>query len=156
MSVDYTQLSKGLGWFSLALGAAELLAPRKITQALDAEGNERLVKAFGAREIAAGLAILGAPAHAERVGSRVAGDALDLGALALAARNSPRNPWVWGAIGFVVGATVADVLVTRGLKQMPDTDIPGPADLPPPRAGSGRATSAEPAHTARGTAPAVS
>lgn len=155
MAVDYTQLSKGLGWFSLALGAAELLAPRKIAQALDTEGNERLVKAFGAREIAAGLAILGAPAHAERVGSRVAGDALDLGALALAARNSPRNPWVWGAIGFVVGATVADVLVTRGLKQVPTLDDMDPAKAPPPRAGSGKATSPEPAHTASGTPPVV-
>ncbi|MBB5710195.1 hypothetical protein [Sphingomonas xinjiangensis] len=155
MRADYKQLSKGLGWFSLALGAAELLAPRKITQALDAQGHETLVKAFGAREIAAGLAILGAPAHAERVGSRVAGDALDLGALALAARNSPRNPWVWGAIGFVVGATIADVLVARGLKQVPDAEETAGAELALPRAGSGRATSAEPAHTARGVAPVV-
>jgi len=155
MSVDYKQLSKGLGWFSLALGAAELFAPRKITQALDAEGNETLVKAFGAREIAAGLAILGAPAHAERVGARVAGDALDLGALALAARNSPRNPWVWGAIGFVVGAAVADVLVTRGLKQVPDPESPEFTEHPLARAGSGSATSVEPRHTARGAAPVV-
>lgn len=155
MSVDYRQLSKGLGWFSIALGAAELLAPRKITRALDAQGSETLVKALGAREIAAGLAILGAPAHAERVGARVAGDALDLGALALAARNSPRNPLIWGAIGFVIGATVADVLVTRGLKQAPDPESPDMTQDRLPRAGSGSATSAEPGHTARGTAPVV-
>jgi hypothetical protein len=151
--MEYRKLSTGLGWFSIALGAAELLAPRRITRALDAEGREGVVKAFGAREIAAGLAILQAPAHAERVGTRVAGDALDLAALALAARNAPRNPWIWGAIGFVAGATLADVLVTRGLKAAPDAEAL--AETEPTTAPKPRATSPEPAHTARGEAPVV-
>lgn len=147
-----------MGWFSLALGAAELLAPRRITQALDAEGHESVVKAFGAREIAAGLAILQAPAHAERVGSRVAGDALDIGALALAATRSPRNPWVWGALGFVAGATLADIIVTRGLKAAPDAEqmkTLGDGGVDEAPAAIGTATSAEPAHTAHASAPAI-
>jgi hypothetical protein len=151
--MDYRKLSTGLGWFSIALGAAELLAPRRIARALDADGREGVVKAFGAREIAAGLAILQAPAHAERVGARVAGDALDLGALALVARGSPRNHWIWGAIGFVVGATVADVLVTRGLKAE-RSPAPEPENDPKP-ATKGRATSPEPARTAKAVAPSI-
>lgn len=127
------QMSEGLGWFSLALGAAELLAPGKIAGKLDADGHEPLVRAFGAREIAAGLAILANPAHAAGPWSRVAGDALDLGALALAARNAPRNLWVWGAIGFVLGAVVADALTAQKLGESPDPALgaTGPAAATP-------------------------
>ena len=113
--MNYKKLSVGLGIFSLVLGAAELLAPRKIARALDAEGHDGLVKGFGAREVAAGVALLAAPAAATNVWNRVAGDAMDLGALGLAARNAPRNKAVWGAIAFVVGATVLDALVAVGL-----------------------------------------
>ena len=65
--MDYKGLSLGLGFFSLALGAAELFASRRITRALDAEGHESLIKAFGAREIVAGVGLLQSPAHASRV-----------------------------------------------------------------------------------------
>lgn len=108
-------LSFGLGLFSIALGVAELLMPQKITEALDAEGHEGLVRGFGMREIAAGAALLQAPAHSTRVWGRVAGDAMDLAALGLAARNSPRNTVVWSAIAFVAGVTLVDVLTARGL-----------------------------------------
>lgn len=113
--MDWKKVSLGLGLFSLALGAAEILAPRKITRALDADGHERLVRGFGVREVVAGIGILAQPAVATGVWSRVAGDALDLGALGLAARGSPRNRAVWGAIVFVVGATVLDALTAHGL-----------------------------------------
>jgi len=113
--MDYKKFSFGLGLFSVALGAAELLVPRKITGALEAEGQERLVRGFGAREIAAGAAILMQPAVATGIWGRVAGDALDLGALGLAARNAPRNKAVWGALALVAGVTVLDALVAAGL-----------------------------------------
>lgn len=113
--MDYKKLSLGLGLFSLALGAAELFGSKKITQALDADGHEGVVKGFGAREVAAGLGILMQPAVSTGVWSRVAGDAMDLAALGLAAKGSPKNKAVWGALAFVVGATVLDALVARGL-----------------------------------------
>jgi hypothetical protein len=113
--MDYKKLSFGLGIFSLALGAAELLKPRGVARALDAEDHEGTVKTFSGREIAAGVAILAAPANSATIWNRVAGDALDLGALALAARRAPGNRNIWGAIAFVVGATVLDVLTARGL-----------------------------------------
>lgn len=113
--MDYKKLSLGLGVFSLALGAAELFAPKRITEALDAEGHEGLVKGFGAREIVAGVGLVTAPAHSARVWNRVAGDAMDLAALGAAARNAPRNGAVWGALAFVAAVTALDVLVARGL-----------------------------------------
>jgi hypothetical protein len=113
--MSWKPLSLGLGVFSIALGLAELLAPRKITEALDAQGSERLVQGFGVREIAAGAALIKAPAHSARVWSRVAGDALDLAALGLAARKSPSNTLAWSALAFVAGVTLVDVLTARGL-----------------------------------------
>lgn len=113
--MDYKKLSLGLGLFSLALGAAELFASRKITEELDAEGHETLVKGFGAREVAAGLGILQAPAHSLGVWNRVLGDVMDLAALGFAAKNAPRNKAVWGSVAFVIGATLLDVLTARGL-----------------------------------------
>lgn len=113
--MDYKKLSLGLGLFSLALGAAELFGSKKITKELDAEGHEGLVKGFGAREVAAGIGILQAPAHSLGVWNRVAGDLMDLTALGFAARNAPRNKAVWGSVAFVVGALALDALVARGL-----------------------------------------
>jgi hypothetical protein len=33
-------MARGLGWFSLGLGVAEMLAPRALTRGLGMEGNE--------------------------------------------------------------------------------------------------------------------
>ena len=49
------RLGKALGWFSLGLGLVELLAPHRITRALGMEGQEALVRAYGAREISSGM-----------------------------------------------------------------------------------------------------
>ena len=113
--MDYRKLGFGLGLFSIALGAVELLAAKRVTAALDAEGHEGLVKGFGARELLAGANLIAAPAVATNVWNRVAGDAMDLTALALAARASPKNRAIWGSIAFVVGATLLDIVTARGL-----------------------------------------
>ncbi|RHW18143.1 hypothetical protein D1610_06565 [Sphingomonas gilva] len=125
--MDYKKLGLGLGVFSIALGLAELIAARRVAGALDAEGHERLVKGFGARELLAGANLIAAPAHATNVWNRVAGDAMDLGALALAARRAPRNRAVWGAIAFVVGATILDVVTARGLDRQTGKTSPARA-----------------------------
>ena len=59
------QLALGLGWFSVGLGLAELLAPRAIAQAIGMpNASPSVLRAFGAREIGAGLAILNEPDRA--------------------------------------------------------------------------------------------
>lgn len=115
--MDARRISLGLGIFSIALGVAEIAATRRIARAL---GNDHRVgratlRAFGAREMLAGAGLLAAPAHATLVWNRVAGDAMDLAALGLAARRAPRHRGLWGAVAFVAGATVIDALVARAL-----------------------------------------
>lgn len=108
--------ANGLGWFSLALGAAELFAARRVTRGLGVRGSETIVRAFGAREIAAGALCL---SSRKRAGtwSRVAGDMLDLAALGAALRGSARKRNVTLALGFVAGATLLDVLTARELSK---------------------------------------
>ena len=94
MNMSAEQLARGLGWFSIGLGLAELLAPRGIARISGVKGNTTLIRLLGLREIAHGLAIFvqdkqtGKPREA--VWSRVAGDALDLACLG-AAFASPRT-----------------------------------------------------------------
>lgn len=111
--MDHRKLGLGLGIFSIALGLGELLASRRITRALDAEGHETLVKAFGARELIAGASLLAAPTAPINAWARAAGDVLDIAATGAAVRNSPRNSMAWGALAFVVGALVLDTLTAR-------------------------------------------
>ena len=58
-STEYAHsMARGLGWFSIGLGLAEVLAPRALTRGLGMEGSEQLVQAYGLREIATGIGIL--------------------------------------------------------------------------------------------------
>jgi hypothetical protein len=122
--MDYKGLGLGLGLFSIALGAAELLAPRRITRALEADGHEGLVRGFGARELVAGAGLIAEPAHSTNVWNRVAGDLMDLAALGAAARAHPRNRAVWGALAFVGAVTALDVVVARGLDRTTGRALP--------------------------------
>ena len=115
--MEYKNFSRGLALFSFALGAAELLGPRRIARQLSAPGHETLIRGFGAREVLAGAGLLAAPTRPLAVWNRVAGDALDLAALGAAAGKAPRNRAIWGTIAFVVGATLLDVYVARGLSR---------------------------------------
>src|SRR5262245_22557173 len=82
-----TSLARGLGWFSIALGAAELVMPRKLASLIgvDPEGaGPTVMRAMGIREIGAGVACLLSPARPIPLWARVAGDLVDLGLLGLA------------------------------------------------------------------------
>src|ERR1041384_3726966 len=82
------KLAKGLGWFSIGLGLAELLAPRAIAS-ISGVSNRRtgLIRLYGLREIASGITIFAQEKQTEGVWSRVVGDALDLTSLGMAAAN---------------------------------------------------------------------
>src|SRR3954468_20552097 len=79
------RLARNLGWFSFGLGALEIFAPERITRALGMEGQESLVRAYGFREVAAGMLSLSVEKKAG-LWSRVAGDALDLATLMVGLR----------------------------------------------------------------------
>src|SRR5215216_3666144 len=115
--VDEEQLARGLGWFSLGLGLAELLAPRGVAKVAGLRGNTGLIRLFGLREIASGIAIFTQgkrPAGA--LWSRVVGDALDLACLG-AAYASPGNDKarLTFATANVLAVSALDVLCARQL-----------------------------------------
>lgn len=128
--MNYKGLSFGLGIFSIALGAVEILANRRIARALDNDDatTRNTLKAFGVREIAAGANLLAAPAHSTNMWNRVAGDAIDMAALGLAARRAPKSAAVWGAVAFVAAAAAVDYITARALDR--ETGKASPARAP--------------------------
>ena len=112
-----TSLARPLGWFSLALGAAELLAPRKIAAAHGAPKGKPLVRGFGAREIAAGAAVLARPRSPIPFLARAAGDVLDMGAAGVAVRKAGGGKRTIALASFaaVTGFLALDLLVARAV-----------------------------------------
>ena len=108
----------GLGWFSIALGAAELLFAGPLCRALGMKGHEGLVRTYGVREIATGIGILASGDKAPWLWGRVAGDALDLATLAAATPDNPRKANVAIACGAVAGAAMLDLGTARALQQV--------------------------------------
>lgn len=105
------QSGLGLGFFSLALGAAEILAPERIAKALglDPDGSAKtVIRAFGVREVAAGAMLVRGPAVSFNAWNRVLGDTMDTAALLLALRSTRKPGAVLGALAFVGACTALD------------------------------------------------
>lgn len=108
--------AEGLGLFSLALGATEVMATKPLTEYFGLEKDYPTVKAFGLREIAAGAGILLAHRKGPWVWARVAGDVLDLAALGMGmVPGNRKRGRVAVAIGVVAAITALDVVVAKGL-----------------------------------------
>ena len=118
-------LARGLGWFSIGLGLAEMLMPRMLTEQLGMHGKESLLRFYGAREMAAGVGILMSDNPGPWIWGRVAGDALDLATLTTGLdEENPRKGNVAIALAAVAGVTALDcisaqVLASTG-RQAPD------------------------------------
>jgi hypothetical protein len=109
-------LAQGLGWFSIGLGVAELVAPEQLGRFLGMEEHTALLRAYGAREIATGIGILTQDDPTPWLWGRVGGDVLDLGTLALGL--SPDNPQrgnVGMAMAAVAGVTALDIVCAQRL-----------------------------------------
>jgi hypothetical protein len=115
--MDYKKLGLGLGFFSVGLGLLEVVAPGRVARWLgvDSKTAKTLIALFGARELLAGAALLRGPAVSTNVWNRVAGDGMDLAALGVTLARSNRRAAAAGALGFVAGATLLDVITARGL-----------------------------------------
>lgn len=115
-------LAKGLGWFSIGLGLAEMASPQAVAQLVGIDDGDRtraVIRGYGAREIANGLAILAQP-DAKWLWTRVAGDVVDLSSLAAALQRNDANR---GKLAFglasVAGVMVADIVAARQLGAAP-------------------------------------
>ena len=118
-------LADFLGLFSIGLGLAQVLAPEafsKLVGIKDAEGNARLMRALGAREISNGIAILSRQQPEKALWSRVAGDALDLALLGKTMAN-PENSRARALVATanVLAVTALDVMAARTLSRQPRT-----------------------------------
>ncbi len=112
----HERLARGLGWFSLGLGLAQLLAPRTLCRALGMKNKETLVRAYGTREMMTGVAILMSHDPTPWIWGRVAGDALDLATLATGfSRDNPETGNLTLATAAVAGVTILDVICAQGL-----------------------------------------
>lgn len=106
-------LARALGWLSIGLGLFELLAPRRMSKGVGMHGRERLIRLYGAREVATGIGLLAATPRAPWLWARVAGDVIDAGTLVAywrpRAQITARVPRTAFALGAVAGIAVADV-----------------------------------------------
>jgi hypothetical protein len=112
-----TKIATGLGWFSIGLGLAEVLAPHAMAE-ITGVRRPSLVFLCGLREIATGVLILSSNDNpAPWVWARVAGDAMDLAILAetVATGESEDRTKALVSMGAVAGVTAADVMTAAEL-----------------------------------------
>jgi hypothetical protein len=83
--VPMEQLVRGLGYFSIALGVAELLAPKQVSRGAGMRRQNFLLRGFGLREIATGIGLLTASNPRPWLWGRVAGDLMDVATVAVTA-----------------------------------------------------------------------
>lgn len=118
------KLGRSLGYFSIGLGIAELLAPRGLARMIGVEQDGLVtatLRAFGAREIASGVGLLARPTSTTGPWGRVAGDVLDLAMLGLAlGKKSYARERTIGALAAVAGVAALDVYagVRRARRQL--------------------------------------
>ena len=115
---DAERLARGLGWFSIGLGIAQIAAPRAFGRLIGVGDHTAVLRTIGMREIASGIGALTERNPAPAIWSRVAGDAMDLSLLGLAL-TSPNNDRdrVAAATAAVAGITALDTFCAQKLTE---------------------------------------
>src|ERR1043166_396384 len=112
----HDEIAKGLGYFSIALGLAEIVAPGAICRAAGIAGQEGVVRAYGTREIATGVAILASHDPTPWIWGRVVGDALDIATVAAAPSNrGDGGDRRWWTVGALIAVTALDAFTAKCL-----------------------------------------
>jgi uncharacterized membrane protein len=117
-------LIRGLGWFSVALGAAEMVAPEAVGKlaGLRAVRDPAVIRMFGLREMVAGLGILTSSRPGPWMWARVGGDVLDLATLGAAARGDVDRGRFTASVLAVAGVTALDIYAARQSQPPSRTD----------------------------------
>lgn len=116
-----------LGWFSIGLGMAQVVAPDIVNRVIGVDERNRnngMMRAMGVREIGNGVAILANPRPEKAVWSRVAGDVLDLAMLGriMADRENDRGRTI-GATLAVLGVTALDYYTAKQLARIDEEAV---------------------------------
>ena len=115
-SLDGERLARSLGWFSIGLGLAEVMAPRSFARFLGIRNHGILFRVMGLREIATGIGILTQRRPVEWLWARVGGDIIDLVALGKVSKSKPVKPVnVTIATAAVAGVTALDLRCAQEL-----------------------------------------
>jgi len=111
------RLVRLLGWFSLGLGAYELVRSKQLARTLGLEGKEGLIRAYGAREIASGVMCLSVTNNVGAA-SRVVGDAVDVATLLPAlSRDNPKRDNALTALAAVLGIAALDAVAFAAVQK---------------------------------------
>ncbi|HYE76242.1 MAG TPA: SRPBCC family protein, partial [Blastocatellia bacterium] len=115
------QIARGLGWFSIGLGLAEIIAPERFAKLIGGRGRHTtLIRSYGLREITCGIGLLTQQRPAAWAWARVAGDALDLASLGATFTDSKAKPQrLIAATAAVAGVTALDFLCAQQLSRDP-------------------------------------
>ncbi|NHZ77966.1 cyclase/dehydrase [Massilia sp. CCM 8695] len=85
------RLGMALGWFSIGLGLAGLMAPRFMARAAGMPDWPQVLRVMGMRELVSGVGLLNRPDDQLWRWSRMVGDAMDLGIVGVAAIHPDAN-----------------------------------------------------------------
>jgi hypothetical protein len=109
--------ARALGWVSIGLGVAELLAPRVMAAAVGRADRRGLLPWYGLREIANGVGLLMARDPTPWVWLRVGGDVLDLATLAAPGprTSASADARLAAALAATTGITLLDLHCARAL-----------------------------------------
>jgi uncharacterized membrane protein len=108
---DKDPVTSFLGWFSIGLGIAEVFAPEAVARLIgvDEKRHRGLLRAYGVRELAAGVGILARPKPTYWMWNRVIGDTIDIASLGRAMNASASDESkLRMAMLAVAGVTVLD------------------------------------------------
>ena len=118
------QRALGLGWLSIGLGLAELLAPRQVARLIGADEDDDTTRmtlmAYGARELTCGLGLLSEKRPEVWAWARVVGDVLDVATLGYAwSKNPPDSERTWSIAGslLAIGALDLQTAIAVGREQ---------------------------------------
>jgi hypothetical protein len=110
----WSTLARLLGWFGIALGIAEVIAPRRTARFMGAPPRSTgALPVLGAREIASGVGILSSGRPTGWLWARVLGDVIDLTVLGRSLRSTrraSRRGRLLGSIGAVLAVAALDML----------------------------------------------
>lgn len=110
--------ARALGWLSIGLGIAEIVASRPLARALGGPGGATGVRACGLREIATGIGILTSRDPAPWVWGRVAGDAIDVAALGSGMARGGSKAGGSAALAGVLGVAMVDIANATVLSEL--------------------------------------
>jgi uncharacterized membrane protein len=126
-----SELVRGLGYFSLGLGAVQLLAPAATNRLIgvrDDHTTRRWQRLVGAQELLAAAAILPRRRPVETLWGRTSADIVHLAMLAVAYRTRRSSAARLGlAAGSVVGCLAADAFASVRMTTDPDLEQEGRA-----------------------------